>query len=162
MCIVLDGKPINFPKPHVWKSCIISIAANLNFDTELREIFKIYWKTFCTKLSHTEWLKEGRGKKVLLSKDWANHKKKDKQKIWETLAFHLQLALHERLVTARLLKLWHDPSSLCPLETLTKLWEYRDVAPGVTCKTIAEDESLCLYKLPRCSSSSIWKKEVSW
>lgn len=85
-------------------------------------------------------------------------KKSDKQNISEILAFPLQLALHERLVSACLLKLWHDPSTLSPSETLTELWEYSDAALGVTCKTTAEDESFCWYKLHHCSSST--KKRI--
>lgn len=74
-------------------------------------------------------------------------KKSDKQNIFsEALAFPLQLALHERLVSAHLTKFWHDPSTLCPSETLTKLWEYSDGTLGVTCKTTAEDESFCSHK----------------
>lgn len=79
-------------------------------------------------------------RRSILSKAWANHRKSDKQKIFsEALTFPLQLALHERLVSVRLIKLWHDPFILCPSKTLTKLWEssdrHADAALGATCKT---------------------------
>lgn len=160
--IVLDGKPLNFPELCIWNGCIISISDNLNFDVASREIFKIYKKTFCTKLSYTEWLKGGKRQEGLSFKGLSisPKKKSDKQNISEILAFPLQLVLHERLVSACLLKLWHDPSTLSPSETLTKLWEYSDAALGVTCKTTAEDENFCSYKLHHCSSSSTKKRRL--
>lgn len=155
--IVLNGKHLNFPELHVWKGCIISITDNLNFGIELREILKIYWKTFCIKLSYRVIKRREEAKRSFFQRtEQITKKKSDKQNIFtETLAFPLQLALHERLVSARLLKLWHDPSTLCPSKTLPKLWEYSDVALGVTCKTTAEDESFCSYKSHHCSSSFI-------
>lgn len=117
----MDAKSPNFPELCVWMGCIISITDNLNFDIELGEIFKMYWKTFCTKLSYAEWLKGGKRQEGLSFKGLSKSpKKSDKQNIFsEILAFPLQLVLHERLVSARLLRLWHDP----PLLALLKLWQ---------------------------------------